>query len=198
LAIRYVGSDGSLPSPVRSAIVSLPAGLSIDIPHLRSCGVARLRAHGAGSCPRQSQIGSGHALVESIEGSLRIAESIKLWVFLGSPRNLEPTVAILAEGYTPLARRMVFSGTVNSASAPYGEALAMSFPPIPTEPLDPDASLTAFSLTVGMDGTRRAHEQSAVVVPSSCPVGGLPFAADFAYADGSTGSAQAAIPCPAQ
>lgn len=54
--------------------------------------------------------------------------------------------------------------------------------------------MLTFSLTVGTRGHRA--DANTVVVPSRCPVGGFPFAADFTYADGSTSSAAATTPCP--
>jgi len=200
--IRYAGvefgvpSPLNVPSPVRRAVLHFPAGLRLDIPKLRSCTVARLRAHGASGCPARSRIGSGHALVESRTGSQTITENITLQAFLGPPQNLRPTFAILAQGYTPIEERVVLKGTVLADSAPYGEELKMSIPPIPTLPNEPDASIATFSLTVGQSKRRRARDANTVVVPSSCPIGGFPFAGEFTYADGSAGAALATTPCP--
>lgn len=194
--VSYAGVELLVPSPVRRAILHFPAGLRLDIPKLRSCAAARLRAHGASGCPAQSRIGSGHALVESHTGSQTITEHITLRAFLGPPRNLRPTFAILAQGYTPIQERVVLKGTVLADRAPYGEALDMSIPPIPTLPNEPDASIVTFSLTVGASRRHRPRDANTVVVPSSCPVGGFPFAGEFTYADGSAGAALATTPCP--
>jgi len=101
---------------------------------------------------------------------------------------------------------VVFTGKVRSTNAPYGEELEMSIPPVPSLPLEPDASIVTFSLTVGAgrgseltrprQPHRLPHPQSAVSVPRSCPAGGFPFAAEFTYADGSLGSVMARVPCP--
>jgi hypothetical protein len=196
LTIRYSDEFG-VPSPVRKAIVRFPAGLSLDIPSLRSCSAARLRARGARGCPPQSKLGGGHALVEADAGSQLITEDIKLWVFLGPLQsNFEPTIEVLGEGYTPLEQRIVLSGTAIQDHAPYGEDLVIDVPPIPTLPLEPDASLAALMLTVGTSTHRLAHDANTVVLPGSCPAGGFPFAAEFTYADGSAGSAGATALCP--
>jgi len=195
LTIAYEGERG-LPSPVRRSVVKLPAGLGLDIPTLRSCSAARLRAHGASGCPTQSQIGSGEALLEGNAGSQLIAESVKLWIFLGPLRGFQPTFEVLGQGYTPLEERIVLAGTVIPASAPYGEALAMEAPPVPTVPLEPDASLETLTLTVGARPNRLARGANAVVVPGSCPVGGFPFATESTYADGSASSDLATAICP--
>jgi hypothetical protein len=196
LTIRYTNEFG-LPSPVRRATLRFPAGLSLDIPSLRSCSAARLRARGVGGCPAQSRIGSGRAVVEAEAGSQRIEESIALWVFLGPLQsNFEPTVEVLGEGHTPLAERVVLNGTAIADHAPYGEDLVIAVPPIQTLPLEPDASLVTLTLTVGTLTHRLAHDANTVVLPGSCPAGGFPFAAEFTYADGSTGSALAPAVCP--
>jgi hypothetical protein len=127
--IRYTGDESGVPSPVRRSVWRFPAGLSVEIPHLRSCTTARLRARGASGCPPQSQIGSGHALAEVHAGSQIITEGITLWVFVGPLRNIQPTFEILGQGYTPFDERLVFTGEVLPDRTPYGEDLVMSMPP---------------------------------------------------------------------
>jgi hypothetical protein len=195
LTFSYTGEHG-LPAPVRTSVVKLPAGLGLVIPNLRSCSAARLRAHGASGCPPQSRIGSGRALLEGEAGSQLVAESVELWIFLGPLHGFQPTFEVLGQGYTPIEERIVLSGTVIAAGAPYGEALAMGVPPIPTLPLEPDASLRKLTLTVGARADRLARGANAVVVPHSCPVGGFPFATESTYVDGSASSAIATANCP--
>ncbi len=196
LRINYTGGEFGVPAPVRRSVLRLPAGMSLEVPSLHSCSAARLRARGSDGCPARSRLGAGHALVEAHAGSQTITENVALWAFLGPPDNLQPTFEVLAQGYTPLDERVVFSGMVMSDNAPYGEALVMSLPPVPTLPSESDASIVTFSLTVGANRRRRRGAQSTVLVPSTCPAGGFPFAAQFTYADGSDGEALATIPCP--
>jgi hypothetical protein len=195
VTIHYTAVPFGLPSPVLKTVLRFPAGLSLEVPSLRSCSVARLRAQGAGGCPAQSLIGRGYAVVEGHTGSLSINEDVSLQAFIGPPRNLQPTVEILGQGYTPLDQRMLIAGDVLSSVAPYGEALVMSTPAIPTVPLEPDASIVTLSLTVGASA-HRTRASNSVIVPANCPAGGFPFAAEFTYANGSSGSAAAKAPCP--
>ncbi len=188
-------SETGVPTPVRRTLLRFPTGLNVEIPLLRSCDAARLRAHGPSACPPQSHIGSGHALAEVHAGSQTIAEHITLWVFLGPLHNLSPTFLILGRGYTPFNERVVIAGSTLSDSLPFGEDLAMTIPPIPTLPLEPDASIVSMSLSVGSTSAH-ASRAATVVVPHHCPAGGFPFAAAFTYADGSTGHANAAAHCP--
>lgn len=196
LTMRFAGGESGAPLPVRRSVLRFPVGLGIEIPHLRSCAIARLRAHGPGGCPMQSELGHGHALAEAQVGSQTITEDISLWLFLGPFHNLEPTLEILGQGYTPFDQRVVLTGTVLPDNPPYGEDLVLSVPPIPTVPLEPDASIVTMSLTVGSRKPRNPGDANTVVVPPSCPAGGFPFAADFTYADGSSDSAFSTAPCP--
>jgi hypothetical protein len=196
-AMRFSGTQFGVAAPLTRSIVRLPAGMTLDIPHLSSCTVARLRARGPSGCPAKSALGRGHALVEVHAGTGNITEEADLWAFLGPPKNLQPTFEILAQGYTPVDERKVLTGSVLPASPPYGEELVMSIPPIPTLMFEPDASIAAFSLTIG-GGTRHGKRAAnAVLTPSACPAGGLPFAAEFSYADGTVGVTQTTTPCPA-
>ena len=196
VTIRYAGGQLGVPAPVRRSVLRLPAGLSLNIPSLRSCDARRLLSIGPSGCPRQSRIGSGQALVEARAGSELMREQFSLSAFLGPPENLQPTFEILGQGYTPLDERAVLSGTVLPDRPPYGEELVMPIPEFPTLMLEPDASIVNFSLTIGSSDRHRARDATAVVVPSRCPRGGFPFAAEFSYADGSSSSAQATSPCP--
>ncbi|MGA9284171.1 MAG: hypothetical protein WBV85_01895 [Solirubrobacteraceae bacterium] len=188
--------SSGIPLPVRRAVLRFPAGLGIEIPHLRSCSIARLRARGPSGCSTQSELGTGHALAEAMAGSQLIAENISLWLFLGPFHNLEPTFEILGQGVTPFDERVVLRGTVVPDHPPYGEDLVLSVPPIPTVPLEPDASMASMSLTVGTNKSPHPNQANTVVVPPSCPTGGFPFAAEITYADGSSGNAFAHATCP--
>lgn len=187
------GSEG-VPAPVRRSVLRFPAGLGIEIPHLRSCSIARLLARGASGCSAQSELGHGHALAEALAGSQLITEDISLWLFLGPFHNLEPTFEILGQGFTPFDERVVLTGSVVLDRGLYGEDLVLSVPPIPTVPLEPDASIVTMSLTVGT--SKPTVQANTVVVPPNCPPGGFPFAAEFTYADGSSESALARSACP--
>lgn len=196
LSLDYSALETAVPSPMRRLVVMLPAGLGLNIPMLRSCSPTRLQSRGVSGCPAQSKIGSGHALIEADAGSQLITESITLSIFLGPLQGFQPTFEVLGQGYTPLLKRIVLSGTVTPGRLPYGEQLVMSIPPIPTVPLEPDASVAELTLTVGTNAHRLAGDANTIVVPPTCPAGGFPFAAETTYADGLTGSSFAMAFCP--
>ncbi|HTA96958.1 MAG TPA: hypothetical protein VK730_04890 [Solirubrobacteraceae bacterium] len=196
LTIDYSSDESAVPLPVSSSVLRFPVGLGVEIPHLRSCSLTRLRAQGPKACPPQSLLGHGHAIAEAQAGSQVVSEGIQLTLFVGPFHNLQPTFEILGQGYTPFDERVVLTGTVRPDNPPYGEDLVLSIPPIPTLPLEPDASIVSMSLTVGTAKPRHPITVNTVLVPPSCPAGGFPFAAEFTYADGSTSSAFASAVCP--
>jgi len=196
LMVQFADPGAGVPTPVRRSVLRFPAGLTLEVPRLRSCSVSRLRTRGANGCPTESALGRGHALVEAKVGSQLISEDVSLWVFLGPLRNLQPTVEILGQGYTPFDERIVLIGTMLPAGGAYGEALTLSIPPIPTLTLEPDASIVTLSLVIGARVQRKARDANTVRLPASCPQGGFPFAAEFTYADGYSGSSLATVPCP--
>jgi hypothetical protein len=194
-AVHFTGGELGVPSPVRRAVVQLPPGLMMDIPRLRICTRAHLLAHGASGCPARSLIGRGHAVGDVHAGASVESEEVAVSAYVGPPQGTYPTIEILAQGYSPLDERVVITGTALPDQAPYGEELVMSIPAIPTIPLEPNASAVSFSLTIGGAAFRK-HNPNTVLLPSRCPTGGFPFAAEFSYEDGATSTTQATIPCP--
>ncbi len=195
-AAHFAGGELGVPSPVRRAVVHFPPGLTLDVPKLRSCTKAQLQARGARGCPAQSQIGTGRALADVHVGSSVESEEAAISVFVGPPQGLNPTVEILGQGYSPLDERVVITGTALPDNPPYGEKLVMSVPAIPTVPLEPNASTVSFSVTIGGKAARKHHNPNTALLPSHCPTGGFPFAAEFTYEDGSTSTSTATVPCP--
>jgi hypothetical protein len=195
VTIDLTGGALGDPPPLRRTILRLPDGLGVEVPHLVSCQPARLRRLGARGCSPQSRLGVGRALLHARLGSQLLDESVSLWVFVGPLRNLQPTFEILAQGYSPFQERVVLTGTVLPDDPPYGEDLVLTVPPIPTLPLEPEASIVSLSLTIG--STRRSpSEPNSAVEPQRCPASGFPFAAELTYADGSQQDARSTVPCP--
>ncbi|HEV3070116.1 MAG TPA: hypothetical protein VGY76_01670 [Solirubrobacteraceae bacterium] len=189
-------AESRVPAAVRKLTMRFPAGMGLDIPNLLTCSAARLRAHGIRGCSQASRVGSGHALTALPAGSQILTERITLSAFVGPLRNGQPTLAILAQGFTPLSERFVFKGEIRFDRAPYGEELIISVPPIHALPQTPDASPVLFSLTLGVNRHARFSLANQVIVPSRCPRGGFPFAAESTFADGSRGSALVRAACP--
>ncbi len=194
LTIHFDGGENGVPAPLLHAELHLPVNVDLDIPELRSCSATVLQSRGPAACPKRSLIGGGSALVEGVLGSQAATEFVSLQAFLGPLRNLQPTFEILAGGYKPIGAQLVLEASASPDRPPYGEALAMSVPPISTIPNEPDASVLTFSLTIGRP--RAGRRVAAVIVPARCPRGGFPFEGDFTYADGSSSRAFATARCP--
>ena len=133
--VRFTGGELGVPSPVRRAVVQLPPGLSMNIPHLSSCTRARLQARGASGCPARSLIGTGHALADVHAGASVESEEAKVWAFLGPPQGLNPTIEILGQGYTPLDERVVITATVLPSRSPLRRRARDVDPRDPLDPL---------------------------------------------------------------
>ncbi len=198
LAFRLSGGDEGVPPPLSAMVVRLPAGLTIDLRGVGTCAGSRLRHRGAGGCPAGSLVGRGHAMMSVHAGSLAVPEETTIAIFRGPDRAGRPTLEIFGQGRTPLDQSSISTAVLDPDSAPYGSKLTVSIPAIPTLVFEPDASFDSLSLTVGGIGHNPlAHAAAgAILVPRRCPAGGFPFAASFAFADGSTASASATLPCP--
>jgi hypothetical protein len=192
---QLTGGESGVPSPVQMTVVKFPAGLTLDIPTLRSCSRARLLARGPSGCPAQSKVGQGHALAEVLDGPQLITEDVLVWAFVGPPENNEPTLELVGEGSNPAPAQVVVTGIVRPARVPYGEELVIPIPPVPTLPFSANTSMASLSLTIGMKGRHPPRSANTVIAPPRCPAGGFPFAAEFTYADGSTSSPLARAPC---
>ncbi len=189
LVLRYSSDEEEgVPSPVRTIVVQLPAGLGIDLRGVQTCPAARLRRDGSGGCPPGSLLGRGHAALEVHAGSQTLPEQAAVWAFRGPDRGSSPTLELLSQGYTPLDERTIATAVVHGERAPFGSELTVSIPAIPTLVYEPDASVTSLSLTIGRAGT--------MTVPRSCPPGGFPFATASTFADGSQATAATTLPCP--
>jgi hypothetical protein len=198
LALRFSGGLEGIPAPLRTFTVHLPSGLGISLHGSATCARATLRRRGATGCPAAALLGRGHARLEVHAGSQTIPEQALLWAFRGRSRAGATTVEILGVGSTPLNERTISTGVLRADTGPFGSRLTVTIPAIPTVALEPDASFDTFSLTLGTVGRPpRAHAAGARIrVPRHCPAGGFPFAADFAFADGSGASAASSVPCP--
>jgi hypothetical protein len=198
LAFRFAGGDKGIPPPLHQVAVDLPAGLRIYLGGVKVCRPAQLKRKGPSGCPAGSLIGRGHALLYVHAGSQAIPEESVLWIFRGPSREGLATFEIYGHGETPLDQTAIATEILETDKAPYGWRTVTTIPPIPTVMYEPDASFSSVSLTVGgIRRSPRAHAAGgAIVVPRSCPAGGFPFAVEVTFADDTTASATARVPCP--
>lgn len=192
LAVRFTDTEGGLPVPLSRVVLRLPRGIGIDLRGIGTCSSSRLRTRGPRGCPASAEVGTGNALEGARLGVKTIDESATLTAFRGPNQGGHPTINIAGQGLSPLEERVVLTSVLMPDSPPYGMQLVTSVAPIPTLPTEPNASTIRFSLTLGAT----SHSHTLLRMPSSCPAGGFPFAADFTFVDGTTSDVLSKIRCP--
>jgi hypothetical protein len=193
LSINFSGGSFGVPAQVSREVLHLPAGLRFVDHGVGICSRARLVARGANGCPKADRVGRGHALMVVHAGAANISEEASILAFLGPSQNGIPSIEVMGQGETPLEERVVLSGTFAPDQAPFGESLTLPVPPIPTVPLEPNASTLSTTITIGVK--RHGKVAVGVILPRKCPAGGLPFAAEFSYENGTTSHTTARVRC---
>ncbi len=200
-------TSGQVPSPLTSLDLYYPANLGIGTSGLglETCSAAVLELHGPESCPSQSQMGYGKGLVEIPFGPEIIEETAQTLIFMTHIHEGHIGLLFSAEGHSPVSTQISFSGLVLPAKSPFGGDLATTIPLVPTLPGAPNASLVQLRSTIGplhltyyehTRGRYRSYHPRGIVLPLTCPHGGFPFAASFAFENGTHTSAHTAVPCP--
>jgi hypothetical protein len=81
----------------------------------------------------------------------------------------------------------------------------MELPIVPSVPGAPDVAIVSLRVTRGpqglsyyeqAEGSTLAYTPKGILLPTTCPRGGFPFAATFSFLDGSHPVAHTTVPCP--
>jgi hypothetical protein len=201
------GSDGSLPAPLESVSLRLPAGINYlsTTLGLAICQPAALIARGLPGCSPNSRLGSGSAYVEVPFGQSAGHEIPHIEALMGPPHGENIVVLFYADGQEPVYAQVVFEGELVAGSQTLGGSLDAAVPLIPSVAGGPPVSIVRVSTTIGPAGLTyyervRGHTVSfhprGVSVPQRCPRGGFAFSARFTFQDGTSALAQSAVPCP--
>jgi hypothetical protein len=199
-----VGQD---PLPLAQLDVRYPAQLGIATSGLgvASCTAATLEALGPKGCPVESLMGHGSALTEIPFGPGILRETASITIVRGPVQNGQASLLFYSEGGTTVDAQVVFTGLLLPAPAPFGGVVSTSLPPIPTLPESFDVALVRLRYTLGPGGLtyyERIHGElvpyhpRGIILPSSCPRGGFPFAASFVFLGGEHTRATTEVPCP--
>jgi hypothetical protein len=178
--------DGGPPSALRRMVVRLPPA-TVNPRAFPACRQRDLEARRApDGCPRASRLGRGRALVDARP---IIAEPLPATVdvFNGGPGRL----LFLARSEAGISVQVVFSGTLRRTTGRFGHVLTVTMPELPTVPGAREAAVSAFLVQV----QARRRGVSYIEAPRRCPRAGLPFRGTFSFADGTTATAGARIPC---
>jgi hypothetical protein len=171
---------------------------------LSTCSRAELEAHAG--CPPDSLMGYGRALAEIPLGTETISENARITTWMAPIEDGHLGLLFLAQGKAPVAAEIIFTSLILNARVPFGGSVATTVPIIPGIPEAPDVSVTELSSTLGpmnityyqrFHGKTTAYHPQGIRLPHTCPHGGFPFAATFAFQDGSHARATARVSCPA-
>lgn len=201
------GPAGSVPQPVTAISLFYPRNFGILTSGLghASCTATALELHGPPGCPSRSLMGFGTATGSVQVGDERVNEEALTSVYLAPFDNGSIALLFFLDAYSPLLDELVFNGTVEEASAPYGGALTIDVPAIESFPEGPDVALVKLRSTIGplgityyehIHGHFVPYQPSGIVLPLRCPRRGFPFAARFTFADGHRITATRNVPCP--
>jgi len=202
-------SEGTAPPPLSGLDLQMPAGINYTSTTLglAICQPAALLAKGLAGCPANSRLGYGSALVEVPFGTGAGHELPEVQAVAGPSPTGNMVVLFYANGLFPVSAQLTFSGEVLPDTGAFGSQLATNVPPVASVPGGPDVSVVSVQTTIGpahltyykhVHGHLVAFRPEGVAVPERCPRRGFPFAAEFAFQDGSRTSASTTVPCPPQ
>jgi hypothetical protein len=206
-AFEISSPGGAVPPPLTSVDLRYPANLGLITSGLglSTCSRAELEAHNA--CPPDSLMGYGSALAEIAVGPELIFESAEITTWMAPFEEGHLGLLFLGYARAPVQSEVIFTSLILNATPPFGGSLITTVPIIPVLPGTPDMSITQMHSTLGpMDityyqrfrGKTTAYHPRGIRLPHTCPRGGFPFAATFAFLDGTHTSATVSVPCPAR
>jgi hypothetical protein len=198
---------GKVPSPVVGIALRYPNDLGIGISGLglETCRQAQLEAIGLRACPPNSLMGDGSAAVEIQVGPAIVHEQADLAIVRAPLANGRFALIFYADGISPVLAQISLPALLLEAAHPFGGKVDIQLPLIPSLPESPDVALVHLHALIGPEhltyyehvkGRRIAYRPKGIQLPKSCPRGGFPFAAAFAFSDGTHSTAHARVPCP--
>lgn len=198
---------GRVPSPVLGVALRYPNDIGIAISGLgvETCRQAALEALGLRACPPDSIMGGGAATVEIPVGPTIVRELTKITVLRAPDSAGRFALIFFADGTSPVLAQLALPAFLLSANPPFGGNLDIHLPLVPSLPESPDVALIHLHATIGPEhltyyervhGRTIAFRPRGIRLPKSCPRGGFPFAATFAFSDGTHGTTRTSTPCP--
>jgi hypothetical protein len=206
-AFAFSAPDGQVPPPLTEIELRYPSNLGIALSGLglATCTAPVLETSGPAGCPVNAVMGHGQALTGIVLGTTIITESAPITIIRAPDTEGRISILFYSEGSTPVDTRIVFSGLLLPASAPFGGLVSIGVPLVPTLPGAPYISVINLHATLGpvgvtyyetVAGRRVAFQPRGILLPNTCPHRGFPFAAEFAFNDQTHSTTQTAAPCP--
>jgi hypothetical protein len=157
-------------------------------------------------CPRNAVLGYGTAVAEvRLADGETIPEYAVVTVLAGPIVRGTVTLVAYVEGQHPFGARLLYGGALASGVAPFGGALEVDTPLIPSLAgfatiflLDMKLSIGSRAITYFEHGRRGlvGYHPNGIALPDRCPRGGFPFRLRLTFADRSHTVAAARVPCP--
>jgi hypothetical protein len=200
-------TPGHVPSPVVAIDLSYPPDLGIALSGLgvETCSLSLLQSAGLNACPTDSHMGYGDATVEIPIGPDLVRENAGIAIVRAPVDNGHFALMFYADGTNPVQTQLVLPALLLAAAEPFGGRFAIQVPLVEGLPEAPDVALVSLHSTLGpahltyyeqVHGNAVAYSPRGVQLPKRCPRGGFPFAATFAFLDGTRTTAHATVPCP--
>jgi hypothetical protein len=205
-AFQITSPDGAVPPPLTNVDLRYPANLGLIPSGLGFTTCSRTELEARNACPPDSLMGYGSARAEIALGPELIVESAQITTWMAPIEDGHLTLLFLADARTPVESEIIFTSQILNAPPPFGGSLTTTVPIIPSAPEAPDVSITQMRSTLGpmhityyqrFHGKTTAYHPQGIRLPHTCPHGGFPFAATFAFLDKSHTTASASVPCPA-
>jgi hypothetical protein len=204
--VRISTTNGEVPSPLSELDMHYPStlGFAVSGLGLATCSRAKLEALGATSCPANSHMGRGSVIVAIPFGPEVVEEEARVTV-VRAPQEGRVALLFYAEGEEPVAADIAFTGLLSEGATSGSESILVNVPLVEGLPEGPDVSVVELHATFGplgltylerVRGKFVAYKPRGILLPNHCPHGGFPFAADFAFLDGSRATATTRVPCP--
>jgi hypothetical protein len=198
---------GEVPPPLTEMQLRYPRGINFFLNDLgvRRCAEPVLEASGPAGCPPDSAMGYGVVETGIVLGGTPVDESSPVTILRAPEREGHLALLFFAEGTEPVVTNVIFSGQLLPAREPFGGNVKIGVPLVETLPGAPYVSVLHLHATIGpehltyyhnVDGVSLAFAPQGILLPPSCPRASFPFAAIFAFSDGTHALASTTVSCP--
>jgi hypothetical protein len=207
LSVRVSPKGELVPPPVLGGELRYPAGMNVRLSGLGidACSVATLELLGPSGCPPDSLMGFGSAVAALAIKREVLSEAAQIVVVRTGERPGQPPALLLYVYDEALDARIVLPAELLPAGRPYGGALSIHVPLVPTFPEGPYLAVVRLNLALGpktlvyserVGHTIIRYKPEGIPLPRHCPRGGFPFAVTLRFLGGARAGATTAVRCP--
>ncbi len=192
--------------PQSLGLVSSGLGLAACTPPAIDFEAVLVEGRGLDGCPRNAVMAYGTIVAEvRLSDGQVIPEYGTLALLSGRIDEGVLGLVVQIDGQRPFAARLVLAGEVAAAPAPYGGAIAVRFPVVPSLEGVADVALTHLRLSVAdpriryverARGRTVRYRPEGVVLPNRCPRGAFRFRARLGFEDGTHTTVSRTVRCP--